>query len=312
MSVHRPLPSRRLVLTFGVACAAALPGSLASAQSVDLGTAFRQVQANANVLSSADVGPWSQGVSSGSTTASQNSNIDPNVLSVSGGLHAHWPAGNTASTDYTVDFTVPAGMSYSLTGTMSAVVSSFAFAGPGWSKLTLTGPGGSVFSYVIEAFTGSPSFFNLAASGPLPPGAYTLHFDASGQGFGSSIMTSGVSDADWNITLELIGVCGDGGSGSCFAVHADPTCSDANCCGAVCSIDPFCCQVAWDGICVGEAGSLCAAPCPADLDASGAVDAADLAVRLGQWGSAGSADLNASGTVDAADLAVLLGAWGSC
>jgi hypothetical protein len=48
---------------------------------------------------------------------------------------------------------------------------------------------------------------------------------------------------------------------------------------------------------------------PGDLDGNGVVDAADLAVLLGQWGGPGSADLDGSGTVDAADLAVLLGAW---
>jgi hypothetical protein len=54
------------------------------------------------------------------------------------------------------------------------------------------------------------------------------------------------------------------------------------------------------------------AKCPADLDESGVVDAADLAILLGQWGASGSADLDASGAVDAADLALLLGAWGGC
>jgi Di-haem oxidoreductase, putative peroxidase len=55
----------------------------------------------------------------------------------------------------------------------------------------------------------------------------------------------------------------------------------------------------------------CSIPCPADLDNSGGVDAADLGVLLGGWG--GSAyDLTNDGTVDAADLAILLGAWGSC
>ena len=48
-----------------------------------------------------------------------------------------------------------------------------------------------------------------------------------------------------------------------------------------------------------------------DLDANGAVDAADLAVMLGAWGASGSpADLDLGGTVGASDLAVLLGAWG--
>jgi glucose/arabinose dehydrogenase len=52
--------------------------------------------------------------------------------------------------------------------------------------------------------------------------------------------------------------------------------------------------------------------CIVDLDGNGTVDAADLGVLLGQWGSAGSADLDGSGTVDGADLALLLGAWGGC
>lgn len=54
--------------------------------------------------------------------------------------------------------------------------------------------------------------------------------------------------------------------------------------------------------------------CEGDLDGSGSVDAADLAVLLGSWGaSCGSpADLDGSCTVDAADLAVLLGSWGPC
>ncbi|MBL9119656.1 MAG: thrombospondin type 3 repeat-containing protein [Phycisphaerae bacterium] len=60
-------------------------------------------------------------------------------------------------------------------------------------------------------------------------------------------------------------------------------------------------------------GDVCDAPaCPADLNGSGSVDAADLAVLLGAWGGNGAADLNNSGLVDAADLAVLLGAWGPC
>lgn len=49
---------------------------------------------------------------------------------------------------------------------------------------------------------------------------------------------------------------------------------------------------------------------PADLDCSGTVNAADLAILLGEWGTAGGADLNGDGTVEAQDLAILLGAWG--
>ena len=54
-----------------------------------------------------------------------------------------------------------------------------------------------------------------------------------------------------------------------------------------------------------------AAPCPADLDGNGDVDASDLATLLGAWGTA-SADIDGNGDTDASDLATLLGAWGPC
>ena len=54
-------------------------------------------------------------------------------------------------------------------------------------------------------------------------------------------------------------------------------------------------------------------PCLGDLDASGLVDAADLAILLGEWNQEGPlADLNFNGLVNAEDLAILLGAWGAC
>ena len=46
-----------------------------------------------------------------------------------------------------------------------------------------------------------------------------------------------------------------------------------------------------------------------DLNDDGTVDAADLAILLGAWGTSGPGDLDGSGGVDAADLALLLGAW---
>lgn len=51
---------------------------------------------------------------------------------------------------------------------------------------------------------------------------------------------------------------------------------------------------------------------PADLNSSGAVDGADLAILLSQWGAgaASPADLTDDGVVNGGDLAVLLGDWG--
>ena len=51
------------------------------------------------------------------------------------------------------------------------------------------------------------------------------------------------------------------------------------------------------------------APCPGDLDGSGAIDGRDLGLLLGGWGGAGPADLDGDGVVGTADLAILVGAW---
>ncbi len=58
-------------------------------------------------------------------------------------------------------------------------------------------------------------------------------------------------------------------------------------------------------------------PCPADLDASGAVGAHDFIALMTAWGgcAAGStcdSDLNLDGVTGVADLMAMLGAWGKC
>ncbi|HKQ49174.1 MAG TPA: proprotein convertase P-domain-containing protein [Phycisphaerae bacterium] len=53
------------------------------------------------------------------------------------------------------------------------------------------------------------------------------------------------------------GVCGPPNPNDCNAANSTPGCSDQACCEAVCAIDPFCCDVAWDSICASEAADLC-------------------------------------------------------
>lgn len=54
-------------------------------------------------------------------------------------------------------------------------------------------------------------------------------------------------------------------------------------------------------------------PCPADLDADGSVDAADMGILLARWGERrNAADLDGDGTVNAPDLGILLVGWGRC
>lgn len=56
--------------------------------------------------------------------------------------------------------------------------------------------------------------------------------------------------------------------------------------------------------------------CPGDVDSSGAVNAVDIAVILGVWGTSGGkypgADVDGSGVVDAVDLGAVLAGWGPC
>ncbi len=105
--------------------------------------------------------------------------------------------------------------------------------------------------------------------------------------------------------------CGTPSAGSCYTTHG-PACNDFNCCEQVCTADPFCCTTSWDGICVNEATSMCGAPCVGDINGDNVVNAADLSVLLGAWGTSGPGNLNGDGIVNAADLSILLGAWGNC
>jgi hypothetical protein len=43
----------------------------------------------------------------------------------------------------------------------------------------------------------------------------------------------------------------------CCLANGSPGCSDATCEATVCAADSFCCTVEWDGICAGEAFTLC-------------------------------------------------------
>jgi len=52
-------------------------------------------------------------------------------------------------------------------------------------------------------------------------------------------------------------------------------------------------------------------PCPADFDADGDIDTADLLFLLGSWGTP-AGDIDGDGDTDTADLLALLGNWGEC
>ncbi len=48
-----------------------------------------------------------------------------------------------------------------------------------------------------------------------------------------------------------------GGTQPCDQESGTPGCNDATCQATICAVDPFCCNVAWDGICASEAIVFC-------------------------------------------------------
>jgi hypothetical protein len=309
------------------------------------------------------------------------------------------------------------------------------------------------FIFVITTVSGCPA----EVSWCLDAGDYTAFVAPgffNGLPCGAGEANNYVASLICGGSCEPLG-CGSPDAGDCCTANGTPFCNDEECCTIVCSVDPFCCSVAWDGICASEAGDLCTicqfgapandecagaftvvdggnavttqgatgqtdlpaecdsfgsvsvfndvwytytatatgtvtvstcntasfdtrlavfsgscaepvfvacnddgagcagftslmtfdavcgekylivlgafgagvtgtgtmtitpsgecpAECIADLDGDGDVDAADLAILLGQWGGTGSANLDGVGVVDAADLAILLGEWGDC
>jgi len=59
------------------------------------------------------------------------------------------------------------------------------------------------------------------------------------------------------IAAEACGMCGTAAAGTCFASNGNAGCDNAECCAAVCAIDPFCCDNNWDAQCAEEAAEIC-------------------------------------------------------
>ena len=85
-------------------------------------------------------------------------------------------------------------------------------------------------------------------------------------GTGNTMTASTCNQADYDTKISIFcGECpaGGGGSDCCFA-NGTPGCDDPTCEAIVCAVDPFCCDVAWDSICAGEAATMCDICAPSD------------------------------------------------
>ena len=75
-----------------------------------------------------------------------------------------------------------------------------------------------------------------------------------------STTTATPTAADLGLLLGSLGpcpACGVPDAGGCLNVNVTPGCEDANCCGAVCMVDPACCSDAWDVACAEQAREIC-------------------------------------------------------
>jgi hypothetical protein len=135
-----------------------------------------------------------------------------------------------------------------------------------------------------------------------------------------------------------------------YTANSTPFCDDADCCNAVCAVDPLCCEVRWDDVCAGLAAKICdicvppvacgdpgtgnccednGTPFCDDADCCTVVCAEDAFCCDVEWDSKCVAlaeelcticepppppcpwDLNLDGQVGGADLGILLQNWGN-
>lgn len=135
-----------------------------------------------------------------------------------------------------------------------------------------------------------------------------------------SVTVTTCGSADFDTTIAIYEGCGYGRNGACdstglIACNADdPACPNGASTVVFSAHAGACFRIRIGGP-GGGSGTFtvsCAATCSADLNGDGKINATDLAVLLGAWGSPGAGDLDGSGAVNAPDIAILLGAWGEC
>jgi hypothetical protein len=152
---------------------------------------------------------------------------------------------------------------------------------------TAADPDGDAISFSWSVISGPPggnpnlpNMGGVADFSTTTPGDYQLRVEVSDANAASSALTFPMHVS---AVPACPAVCGDGvcdASESCQSCQSDcgpcgGTCDHDECtiggpldpsCGmcvaAICQVDPFCCNTAWDGICKSEVGSVCGQTCP--------------------------------------------------
>ncbi|MFO0873807.1 MAG: hypothetical protein U0575_07520 [Phycisphaerales bacterium] len=161
-----------------------------------------------------------------------------------------WALGGTRDTDwYQVSFPVPTVITLTCSSQQAMVFGVIDSGGiPDCSLAS------SVDPFNVTSSCGTASISNFCI------GAGTWWIFAAPNAF-DGFACGGGDNAYW-LHLECAQpcvplACGNAGH-DCFT-PGGPFCDDANCCNVVCAVDSFCCDTAWDSICVSEAGELCPA-----------------------------------------------------
>ncbi len=222
----------------------------ASAQAVV--SAERLVRKNTEVHSTTDLGTWSstiEGASQTSTVISAHADADSSI-------YTGW--GNDSfesSLHVVIDLTESRVVK--LSGTVKSYETTY--GGPPYSKghctVKLSQAGADIF--LVQSPQAPPFEVTVPYdfTAILGPGQYELDVDSIAWSHHSvMILTTGFSDFD--LAFDLLPIC-DTATGSCFATHGTPGCSNHGCCSFVCESDPFCCETMWDGVCVSEAETAC-------------------------------------------------------
>jgi hypothetical protein len=97
--------------------------------------------------------------------------------------------------------------------------------------------------YVID-YTGGKRFLGILTKDQVTIGRIDI-WDVNGGAEGVSAISA--------FAKNPFGCPGDG---DCCQPTGLPGCNNTDCCRRVCAIDPFCCDVAWDTICVNEANNF--------------------------------------------------------
>jgi hypothetical protein len=89
--------------------------------------------------------------------------------------------------------------------------------------------------------------------------------------------------AGYRLSVACSSSCDSGcgsSEGSCVEPHGGLGCSDVECCESVCSIDPICCTLAWDDVCVSIAGTACGFQPPSNDSCPSAIVVGEETVEL--------------------------------